>query len=120
MSQDNKSVIMMGNEYTSMKKSKHLLTKLTYIKNMQENSVIKIVYLSTDNMTADVLTKPLHGFFFTKHVRNMMGLKWSGKFHEQDKKKVTNVTTGEVVGGKRSQGQPSIARRAAKRQKLKR
>ena len=87
VSQDNKSVIMMGTEYTNTKKSKHILTKLTFIKSMQESGAIDIVYLRTDDMTADVLTKALHGFFYTKHVTEMMGLKWRAKFHEEGVKK---------------------------------
>ena len=123
MSQDNKSVIMMGTEYTNTKKSKHILTKLTYIKSMQDSSVIDIVYLSTDDMTADVLTKALHGFFFNKHVWNMMGLKWRGKFIEEGVKKKIHKeqegTTKQEIGKRRSSGRnnESRVRRAIKKRK---
>jgi hypothetical protein len=77
--QDNKSVIMMGTEATSMKRSKHLLTKLTYIKSLQQSGAIGLQYLCTEEMTADVLSKALHGQAFRDHVTRMMGLQWRNK-----------------------------------------
>ena len=74
MHQDNESVIKMSNEDTSMKRSKHLLTKLTYIVDQIRDQIIKMVYVSTDNMVADVLTKPLFGSIFYKHISKLMGL----------------------------------------------
>jgi hypothetical protein len=82
---------------------------------MQESSVIDIVYLSTDEMTADVLTKPLHGYFFTKHVCKMMGLKWRNKFRA--KESISEDDTQEHVGSKRPKNNLSRSRRAVKRQR---
>lgn len=78
--QDNKSVIMMSTEDTLTKKSKHVLTKLTYVQSMVMSSAIKIQYLATGEMTSDVLSKPLHGAVYYKHVKQMMGLKWAHHF----------------------------------------
>lgn len=78
--QDNKSVIAMCTESTTMKNSKHLLTKLTYIADLVRSGAVAVRYMATGEMTADVLTKPLHGEPFNLHVSNMMGLQWSLQF----------------------------------------
>ena len=74
--QDDKSVIMMSSESTTMKRSKHLCTKLTYIKSMTLTGAVRQEYLNTDDMTADVLSKQLHGDPYYRHVINMLGLDW--------------------------------------------
>jgi len=80
MYQDNKSVIMMSTEYTNDTKSKHILTKLTYIRSVQRSGAVDIEYLNTEDMTADVLSKALHGYLFNKHVTSMMGLRYRSMF----------------------------------------
>jgi hypothetical protein len=75
--QDNQSAIKMCSNETLMGKSKHLLTKLTFVRGYTQSGAVKLEYLATGEMTADVLTKALHGAPFEKHVRQMMGLKWS-------------------------------------------
>ena len=78
--QDNKSVIMMATESSLMKNSKHLLTKLTYVKDLVTREVVDVKYMETENMTSDVLSKALFGKPFYKHVTHMMGFKWSKPF----------------------------------------
>jgi hypothetical protein len=55
--QDNKSAIMMASESTSTKRSKHILTKITYIKYMQQSGAVYLDYKNTLDMSADVLSK---------------------------------------------------------------
>jgi hypothetical protein len=43
-----------------MKRSKHLSTKLTYIKSRVLAGALRLEYSNTADMTADVLSKPLH------------------------------------------------------------
>jgi hypothetical protein len=86
--QDNKSVIMMGSVQTSTKRSKHLLTKITYIKSLQLSGAIRLTYLETLEMTADVLSKALHGSLFVRHVSKMMGLE--SQFKIQGKVELAN------------------------------
>jgi len=80
MLQDNKSVIMMSTEKTLMKNSKHLLPKLTYVQHQVTVGAVKIEYCPTGDMSADVMSKPLHGEPFYKHIRQMVGLQWSDHF----------------------------------------
>jgi ribonuclease HI len=95
--QDNKSVIMMGTEYTAMKHSKHILTKITFIRSTQLSGAIDLVYLNTEDMTADVLSKALHGFSFNRHISSMMGLALEMKFRAIVVKRGSTPTESSVV-----------------------
>ena len=75
--QDNQSCIQMCTNETLTGNSKHLLSKITYVHGYTQSSAVTLQYVPTDEMTADVLTKALHGKPFDKHVTQMMGLKWS-------------------------------------------
>lgn len=78
--QDNASVVTMSTTDSQVKNSKHVLTKLTYIQSLVKMSALKIIQLPTGEMTSDVLSKPLHGAVYYKHVTQMMGLKWASHF----------------------------------------
>ncbi len=72
--QDNKSAIIMAQDDTSKaKNSKHILTKITYARDLRKLDMIEFVYLPTRYMTADMLTKPLHGEQFRMHRSKLMG-----------------------------------------------
>lgn len=66
--QDNQSTITLCNNGVSGRKgkSKHLLLRYYYIKEKISNNEIIIQYLSTNDMIADILTKPLNGHQFLK------------------------------------------------------
>jgi hypothetical protein len=71
--QDNKSAIIMVDEDSKNKRSKHILTKITYARDLKKLDVIRMQYLSTHRMVADMLTKPLHGEPFREHRAALMG-----------------------------------------------
>jgi len=71
--QDNKSGIWLATKPSKYRRSKHLLTKLTYLKDLHNQSILKFVYLNTTEMKGDLLTKPLQGSPFQKHTNSMMG-----------------------------------------------
>jgi hypothetical protein len=71
--QDNKSAIWLTTEPTRYRRSKHILTKISYIRENNSLKTIQMEYLPTAEMTADVLTKPLQGHMFTKHIRTLFG-----------------------------------------------
>ena len=77
--QDNQSAITLSTTQTTPKRSKHMLPKLTYVRSLELSRAVRLEYLSTTEMTADVLSKPLHGEIYYQHVDNMMGLRWSDK-----------------------------------------
>eukprot|EP00981_Chlorochromonas_danica_P013081 scaffold5787_cov179-Ochromonas_danica.AAC.2 len=72
--QDNKSGIWLMTEMSKYRKTKHLLTKLAYLKDLVRDKVLIIQYLNTEDMPADALTKPLAEALFMKHMK-MIGVR---------------------------------------------
>jgi hypothetical protein len=64
----------MVEEDSKNKRSKHIQTKITYAKEQFKLGILDIIYLPTLEMTADMLTKPLHGEHFKYHRKTLMGL----------------------------------------------
>ena len=64
--QDNKSVIELSKNPVMHKRSKHFRIALHYIQDLVERDVIKLSYLETEKMIADILTKALHEPAFTR------------------------------------------------------
>ena len=53
-------------------RSKHIDIRYHYIREQLQAGVVKLEYVSTDDMTADCLTKPLAGPALLKHVEAML------------------------------------------------
>lgn len=70
--QDNRSSIWMLTEPTRYRRSKHILIKVSYIKEKCAEGAVKFIYLPTDQMNADLLTKPLQGELFRQLKRKIM------------------------------------------------
>ena len=64
--QDNKSVIELSKNPVMHKRSKHFRVAIHYIQDLAERMVIKLEYVETVEMLADVLTKALHEPAFVK------------------------------------------------------
>jgi hypothetical protein len=73
VSQDNQSGMKMINEISKCKRSKHILAKVNYAKDLVDSGIAVISYLNTVDMSADLLTKPLAGSLFVKHKNVIMG-----------------------------------------------
>ena len=71
----------MTTDDSAKTRSKHLLIKICFVKDYVLKGVVKVIYLSTAEMTADILTKPKQGEVFYYHVTNMMGLKYEVVFN---------------------------------------
>jgi uncharacterized membrane protein YdfJ with MMPL/SSD domain len=72
--QDNKSTIMLAeNGPSSSGKSKHFQRRFFAVKQMIEHGEVTLVYLPTEEMVADALTKPLTGQRFHKMARRLQG-----------------------------------------------
>ena len=50
-----------------------MLTKINYVKDLISTAEIEVRYLNTNEMSADMLTKPLGGSLFRKHRDTLMG-----------------------------------------------
>ena len=56
---DNQSCIKMSENPVDHDRFKHIDTRYHYIRDMVQKGVVKLQYLSTDEQTTDILTKPL-------------------------------------------------------------
>jgi len=70
--QDNKSAIWLYTEPSRYRRSKHILVKISYIRELIATGVLTALYLDTDNMIGDVLTKPKQGEAFVRHIASIM------------------------------------------------
>ena len=72
--QDNQSTItMIKNGTASTGKSKHIQLRHFWMLQYVLDGELDLVYVPTEEMLADMLTKPLHGVMFKKFVK-MLGL----------------------------------------------
>jgi hypothetical protein len=64
--QDNMSteLLMNNSRFLSGKRTKHIKAKFFFIKDRIDNGEIRVVHHPTEEMWADVLTKPLQGKAF--------------------------------------------------------
>jgi hypothetical protein len=70
--QDNKSAIQISTSSDkTVKRVKHLIAKISYIKDMLKFNEITIDYKASEDMMADILTKPLSIAQHRKHAKNM-------------------------------------------------
>jgi hypothetical protein len=74
--QDNRSSVMMYTDQAKGKRTKHILTKVGYIKGQVQANAVEIRWTATGEMTGDMLTKPLQGKQFAKHCIQLLGYKW--------------------------------------------
>jgi len=70
----------MTTDKSALGRSKHILVKIWYVRNHVTAGSLAVTYLSTDKMTADLLTKPLQRTMFFVHASTMLGMKHSGHF----------------------------------------
>lgn len=63
---DNKSAILISTNYENTKRSKHIDIKYHYLKDLTQNKIITLEYVSTNENIADILTKPLGKIKFEK------------------------------------------------------
>jgi hypothetical protein len=74
--QDNQSTIVLAHKgQTSAERTRHINIRYFFIKDRIENGEVVVKYLSTNEMTADGLSKPLQGRKFTQNRRDLMNEK---------------------------------------------
>ena len=65
--QDSQSTIFLGNKGRSTsERSRHIKIRYFFVHQYNEWSEVELRYLSTSDMVADILTKPLHGALLNK------------------------------------------------------
>jgi hypothetical protein len=75
--QDKKSSLMMVSEQSTFKRSKHMLTKITYLRDLKKMGIITAENMGTEEMVSDLLTKTLQVTPIGKHRDTLQGLHWS-------------------------------------------
>jgi hypothetical protein len=71
--EDNQSAIAYFKNAMVSEKTKHIGLKWHFLKDHAEHGAIKLRYLPTDQMVANMLTKPLAGPTLTRHRSAVMG-----------------------------------------------
>ena len=71
--EDNQSCIKMCHNPVMHKRSKHIDTKLHFMRERVENGEVGIHYIPTEDMTADILTKSLPRIKVEKHRYVLLG-----------------------------------------------
>lgn len=57
VNEDNKGAIIWGTD--GVRNAKHVYIRYSYVKDLVERKLIKLVYCSSENMIVDILKKPL-------------------------------------------------------------
>lgn len=71
LAQDNKSAIHLMQQGGQFQRTKHMLSRISYLREMVGEGKIKPIYVPTEDMVADIMTKPLPAKDFVKHKKNM-------------------------------------------------
>ena len=71
--EDNQACIAWVKEEGTLSKTKHMELKYHYSRRLQRKKVVKLKYCPTDEMQADMLTKPLNKSQFVK-IRELVGI----------------------------------------------
>lgn len=67
--EDNQSCLKVAGNEKFSKRTKHIDTKFHFVKNYQEENITKYEYCPTEDMVADMLTKPLEAVKLKKFVQ---------------------------------------------------
>ena len=70
---DNSGAVQLARDRRSCQRSRHIQRRFLKLREWQAEGHIKVVYVSTADNAADVLTKPLPTREFSKHVATLTG-----------------------------------------------
>ena len=70
--QDNQSTIVLANKgFSTSDKTRHIGIRYYFVKDRIDGGEVEVEYLATEDMVADIMTKPLQGSLFRK-LRNVL------------------------------------------------
>jgi hypothetical protein len=67
---DNKGVVDLVNNWSVGGCTRHITTKVNFLRELKEDGVLKVIWIPTDNNSADMFTKNLQGPLFAKHSKD--------------------------------------------------
>ena len=70
---DNKGAVDMANGWNVNGNTKHIDIRLNFLRELKESKIIRIEWMSTELMTADILSKNLDQKKFDRHTEEMCG-----------------------------------------------
>ena len=86
--QDNQSVLtLMSKVRGQSNRTKHLNSRYFFVRDRVLTGELKLVYVKTEDMVADILTKPLTGFQFHRLTDALLGNKHHGGVLSGDENK---------------------------------
>ena len=71
---DNKGAIDLINNWSVGGRTRHIETKQYWIRELKASNIIKVEWVNTEAMTADVNTKNVSGPLFIKHIKPLVGV----------------------------------------------
>jgi hypothetical protein len=71
--QDNQSAIAQTRDECAYRRSKQDMIQMAFVRELVADGEIELIHCPTENMTADVLTKPLQGAAFRRHRAKLLG-----------------------------------------------
>jgi Reverse transcriptase (RNA-dependent DNA polymerase)/gag-polypeptide of LTR copia-type/Integrase core domain/GAG-pre-integrase domain/Zinc knuckle len=76
--QDNKSAILLASNPTQHSRTKHINTKFHFVRDQVAEGQVKLQYLCTEDMVADIFTKAVSKHKLRKHIKSL------GLQHDED------------------------------------
>ena len=75
---DNVGAIFLSGNINTGSRSKHIDIRTKYVNEYVEDGMLKIIFVSTEENTSDILTKNLVGKLHSKHSEDLVG-NWKGE-----------------------------------------
>ena len=69
---DNQGAIFLSNNRTLGQRTKHVDTRYHFVREYVEEGILKIIYVKSEDNTADMMTKNLSKELFNKHAKSFM------------------------------------------------
>ena len=85
---DNSGAVDIANNWSVSNRTRHVDTRLHFLREMKEQGIIKTVWVSGELNAADMFTKNLPGPLFNTHVKSVCGEDKYGQSNAQDREGV--------------------------------
>ena len=70
---DNKGTVDLANNWSSAGRTRHICTKIAFLRELKEEGILKVQWTSNVHMSSDIFTKNVGGADFRKHVKTYCG-----------------------------------------------